>query len=52
MTNTKQLEEILDEAMPESWARNRDKISPEVRAAVELAHKINAYSKFTNEIES
>ena len=48
----KRLKEIIDEAMPANWARDREKIDPEVRAAVELVHKMNAYSKFSNEQES
>ena len=58
MTNQEQpaseerLKELIDEAMPANWARDRESIHPEVRAAVELVHKMNAYSKFSNEQES
>ena len=55
MTNQEQpaseerLKELIDEAMPVNWARDREKYDPTIRAAIETVHKMNAYSKFTNE---
>jgi len=55
MTNQEQpaseerLKELIDEAMPANWARDREKYDPTIRAAIETVHKMNAYSKFSNE---